>query len=81
MTCEPAPRFLIEKGCRAIWGFHRQSRSRALPYFEALARRWRYGITVCQYIDLLIDEYSLRVLPKKKSIIDLDDLYLLLYTH
>jgi len=35
----------------------------------------------CQYIDLLIDEYSLRVLSKKKSIIDFDDLYLLLYTH
>ena len=35
----------------------------------------------CQYIDLLIDEYSLRVLPKKKPIIGLDDLYLLLYTH
>jgi len=35
----------------------------------------------CQYIDLLIDEYSLRVLPKKKPVIGLDDLYLLLYTH
>jgi len=35
----------------------------------------------CQYIDLFIDKYSLRVFSKKKSIIDLDDLYLLLYTH
>ena len=38
-------------------------------------------LRLCQYINLLIDEYSLRVLPKKKSIIGLDDLYLLLYTH
>ena len=35
----------------------------------------------CQYIDLLIGEYSLRVLPRKKPVIGLDDLYLLLYTH
>ncbi|KAG8531634.1 uncharacterized protein KY384_003265 [Bacidia gigantensis] len=33
------------------------------------------------YINLLIDEYGLRVLPKKKPVIGLDDLYLLLYTH
>ncbi len=38
-------------------------------------------LRVCQYIDLLIREYSLRVLPKKKPVIGLDDLYLLLYTH
>lgn len=35
----------------------------------------------CQYINLLIDEYGLRTTLKKKSIIDFDDLYLLLYTH
>lgn len=38
-------------------------------------------LQVCQYINFLIDKYSLRVLPRKKSIIDLDNLYLLLYTH
>ena len=32
-------------------------------------------------MNLLIDEYSLRALPKKKPVISLDDLYLLLYTH
>jgi hypothetical protein len=30
---------------------------------------------------LLIDEYGLRTLPKKKPVISRDDLYLLLYTH
>lgn len=34
-----------------------------------------------QYINLLIKQYSLRTLPKKKPVIGLDDLYLLLYTH
>ena len=38
-------------------------------------------LPVCQYINLLIDDYNLRVLPKKKPVIGLDDLYLLLYTH
>lgn len=38
-------------------------------------------LQLCQYIDLLVDKYGLRVLSKKKSIIDLDNLYLLLYTH
>ncbi|KAL8989941.1 MAG: hypothetical protein Q9177_001280 [Variospora cf. flavescens] len=33
------------------------------------------------YINLLIKQYSLRTLPKKKPVIGLDDLYLLLYTH
>ena len=32
-------------------------------------------------MNLLIDEYGLRTLPKKKPVISLDDLYLLLYTH
>lgn len=32
-------------------------------------------------MNLLIDEYGLRTLPKKKLVISLDDLYLLLYTH
>lgn len=32
-------------------------------------------------MNLLVDEYGLRVLPKKKPVIDLDDLYLLSYTH
>ena len=36
---------------------------------------------MCQYINLLIDEYGLRTTPKKKPVIGLDDLYLLLYTH
>lgn len=36
---------------------------------------------MCQYINLLIDEYRLRTTPKKKPVIGLDDLYLLLYTH
>jgi len=30
---------------------------------------------------LLIDKYGLRIVPKKKPVIGLDDLYLLLYTH
>lgn len=34
-----------------------------------------------QYLNLLLDEYDLRTVPKKKPVIDLDDLYLLLYTH
>ncbi len=34
-----------------------------------------------QYINVLIDEYGLRTLPKTKPVIGLDDLYLLLYTH
>lgn len=40
-------------------------------------------LTSCllQYINVLIGQYSLRVLPKKKPVIGLDDLYLLLYTH
>jgi len=38
-------------------------------------------LRLCQYINLLVDEYSLRVLPKRKPVIGLDDLYLLLYTH
>ncbi|KAL9577130.1 MAG: hypothetical protein Q9203_007573, partial [Teloschistes exilis] len=33
------------------------------------------------YLDHLIDEYSLRKIPKRKPVIDLDDLYHLLYTH
>ena len=41
--------------------------------------RSRFGCV--QYLNLLIDEYSLRTVPKKKPVIDLDDLYLLLYTH
>ena len=36
---------------------------------------------MCQYINVLIDEYRLRTTPKKKPVIGLDDLYLLLYTH
>ena len=32
-------------------------------------------------MDLLIDEYGLRTLPKRKPVISLDDLYLLRYTH
>ena len=36
---------------------------------------------MCQYINLLIDEYGLCTIPKKKPVIGLDDLYLLLYTH
>lgn len=32
-------------------------------------------------MNLLIDDYGLRTLPKKKPVISLDDLYLLLYTH
>ena len=34
-----------------------------------------------QYINLLVKQYSLHTLPKKKPVISLDDLYLLLYTH
>lgn len=34
-----------------------------------------------QYINLLVKQYSLRTIPKKKPVIGLDDLYLLLYTH
>lgn len=34
-----------------------------------------------QYMNLLVDEYGLRKLPKKKPVIGRDDLYLLLYTH
>lgn len=34
-----------------------------------------------QYLNLLTDEYGLRTVPKKKPVIDLNDLYLLLYTH
>ncbi|KAL2048924.1 hypothetical protein ABVK25_010777 [Lepraria finkii] len=33
------------------------------------------------YLNLLITEYGLRTVPKKKPVIGLDDLYLLLYTH
>jgi len=36
---------------------------------------------MCQYINLLVDEYDLRTTPNKKPVIGLDDLYLLLYTH
>ena len=36
---------------------------------------------MCQYINLLIDQYGLRTIPKKKPVIGLNDLYLLLYTH
>ncbi|MCJ1251465.1 hypothetical protein MMC30_008698 [Trapelia coarctata] len=36
---------------------------------------------MCQYINLLVDEYSLRTISKKKPVIGLDDLYLFLYTH
>ncbi|MCJ1422042.1 hypothetical protein MMC32_008411 [Xylographa parallela] len=36
---------------------------------------------VHNYLNLLIDEYHLRTVPKKKPVIGLDDLYLLLYTH
>jgi len=36
---------------------------------------------MCQYINVLIDEYRLCTTPKKKPVIGLDDLYLLLYTH
>lgn len=36
---------------------------------------------MCQYINILIDEYSLRTTPKKKPVIGLNDLYLLLYTY
>ena len=32
-------------------------------------------------MNLLIDQYGLRILPRKKPVISLDDLYLLLYTH
>ena len=50
MTCEPVPRYLTRKGCHVIRGFHRHPGSRALPYLEALARRWRYGITLFNII-------------------------------
>jgi hypothetical protein len=36
---------------------------------------------MCQYINLLIDEYNLRIILKKKPVIGLDDLYLFFYIH
>jgi len=41
----------------------------------------RVSRTIGQYINLLIDEYGLRTLPKPKPVIGLEDLCLLLYTH
>ena len=41
--------------------------------------RWR--LDRVQYINMLIKQYSFRTFFKKKSMIDLDDLYFLLYTH
>ncbi len=54
ITCESISRFLIRKRSRTIWDFHKQSKSRALSYLEALTRRWRYGITIIFSLRALI---------------------------